>query len=141
MTREETDAAIMRHADTEILYDKPYEDNRRIRVTGPFTVESLSPHRVLSTDEDRPRSESFDTLRTGADSIRGVVQFETMILDNLRKAGVQNTKKNERLAFDRLDAHAGTWIHATGSYTDATERRDESPSRSAPSTARSVPSR
>ncbi|HLG57057.1 MAG TPA: site-specific DNA-methyltransferase [Vicinamibacterales bacterium] len=113
MTREEIDAAIMRHADTELLYDKPYEDNKRIRVTGPFTVESLSPHRVLSTDEERPRSE-----REGQRDV-GTVSFETMILDNLRKAGVQNTKKNERLAFDRLDAHAGTWIHATGAYTDA----------------------
>jgi adenine-specific DNA-methyltransferase len=51
--------------------------------------------------------------------MRGIAQFETMILDNLRKAGVQNTKKNERLTFDRLDPHAGTWIHATGAYTDA----------------------
>ncbi len=57
MTREAIDAAILRHADTELLYDKPYQDNKRIRVTGPFTVESLSPHRVLSTDEERPRSE------------------------------------------------------------------------------------
>ena len=50
----EIDAAIARHADTEMLYDQPYEDNKRVRVTGPFTVESLSPHRVLSTaDEDQ----------------------------------------------------------------------------------------
>jgi adenine-specific DNA-methyltransferase len=46
-------------------------------------------------------------------------QFETMILDNLRKAGVQNTVKNERLSFDRLEPLAGTWLQASGSYTDA----------------------
>ena len=86
--------AILRHADTELLYDKPYEDNKRIRVTGPFTVESLSPHRVLSTDDERPRSEQEGQR----DSAAG--QFETMILDNLRKAGVQNTVKGERLVFD-----------------------------------------
>ena len=57
MTREEIDAAIQRHADTELLYDKPYEDNKRVRVSGPFTVESLSPHRVLATDEERPSAE------------------------------------------------------------------------------------
>jgi adenine-specific DNA-methyltransferase len=57
MTRQEIDASILRHADTELLYDKPYEDNKRIRVTGPFTVESLSPHRVLPADDDRPRGE------------------------------------------------------------------------------------
>jgi adenine-specific DNA-methyltransferase len=55
--QKEIDASITRRADTEQLYDQPYEDNKRIRVTGPFTVESLSPHRVLSTDEERPESE------------------------------------------------------------------------------------
>jgi adenine-specific DNA-methyltransferase len=119
MNREEIDAAIMRHADTELLYDKPYEDAKRVRVSGPFTVESLSPHRVLSVDDERPRSEQAAQQDVAA------VPFESMILDNLRKAGVQNTKKNERLAFDRLEPHAGTWLHATGAYTDAdgTSRR------------------
>jgi adenine-specific DNA-methyltransferase len=113
MSREEIDAAIARHAETEVLYDKPYEDNKRIRVTGPFTVESLSPHRVLSTELEAPATEKVG--RRESDS----GQFEAMVLDNLRKAGVQNTKKRERLVFDRLDAHPGTWIQATGSYTDA----------------------
>ncbi len=112
MSREEIDAAIAKHADTELLYDKPYEDTKRIRVTGPFTVESLSPHRVLSTDEDRPATERAADLEPSAAS------FETMILDNLRKAGVQNTRKNERLIFTRLEPHAGTWLQATGEYTD-----------------------
>ena len=113
MTRQEIDAAILRHADTELLYDKPYEDAKRIRVTGPFTVESLSPHRVLPADDDRPRSEQ----EAQRDAATG--QFETMILDNLRKAGVQNTVKNERLVFDRLEPLAGTWLQASGSYTDS----------------------
>ena len=112
MSREEIDAAIQRHADTELLYDKPYEDNKRIRVSGPFTVESLSPHRVLATDEERPVSER-DGQRDSA------VQFEQMILGNLRKAGVQNTVKNERLIFTRLEPHPGQWIQAAGEYTDA----------------------
>jgi len=65
MTREEIDAAIQRHADTELLYDKPYEDSKRIRVAGPFTVESLSPHRVLGVDEN---DELIDTAaQPGAD--------------------------------------------------------------------------
>jgi adenine-specific DNA-methyltransferase len=113
MTRAEIDAAISRHAETELLYDKPYEDNKRIRVSGPFTVESLSPHRVLATEVERPASEA------ARDRDPAAAPFESMILDNLRKAGVQNTKKNERLVFDRLDPIAGTWVHATGAYTDA----------------------
>lgn len=112
MKREEIDAAISRHAETETLYDQPYEDNKRIRVTGPFTVESLSPHRVLATDEERPSSEKE------AQKAAGVGQFETMILDNLKKAGVQNTVKNERLKFDRLEPYAGEWLHFAGEYTE-----------------------
>ena len=96
--QKEIDASIARRADNETLYDQPYEDNKRIRVTGPFTVESLSPHRVLSTDEERPESEVAGQQQPGAG------QFEAMILDNLRAAGVQNTVKNERLKFTRLGA-------------------------------------
>jgi adenine-specific DNA-methyltransferase len=113
MSREQINAAIARNADTELLYDKPYEDNKCVRVTGPFTVESLSPHRVLSTDEERPESEADGQRSSPA------AQFETMILDNLRKAGVQNTKKGERLVFETLDVHAGYWVNAAGTYSDA----------------------
>ncbi len=56
MSREEIDAAIARHADKEVLYDQPYDDSKRLRVTGPFTVESLSPHRTISDAEERPIS-------------------------------------------------------------------------------------
>jgi adenine-specific DNA-methyltransferase len=119
MSRDEIDAAIARHAETETLYDQPYEDSRRIRVTGPFTVESLSPHRVITVDEERPATE-IDAQREA-----GVGQFEVMILDNLKKAGVQNTVKSERLEFDRLDPYAGEWLHLEGEYTekDGTTRR------------------
>ena len=112
VSREEIDAAIARHADTELLYDQPYEDNKRIRVTGPFTAESLSPHRLLSTDEDRPATEG-EARKESSDG-----QFATMIIENLKKAGVQNTLKNERLKFDRLEPYAGTWINAAGEYTE-----------------------
>src|SRR5574337_1980156 len=113
LTREQIDAAIARHADTETLFDQPYEDNKRVRVCGPFSVESLSPHRVLSTaDENQDGTVSEQEGRRQQD-------FATMILDNLRKAGVQNTRKSERLTFDRLDPYAGAWLHAAGEYTDA----------------------
>ena len=113
MTREQIDAAIARHADTETLYDQPYADNKRVRVCGPFSVESLSPHRVLSTaDENQDGTVSEQEGRKQQD-------FVTMILDNLMKAGVQNTHKAERLTFGRLDPYAGAWLHAAGEYTDA----------------------
>ena len=112
MTREEIDASIARSADIELLYDQPYEDNRKVRVTGPFTVESLSPHRVLSAEAERPQSER----QAQREATNG--QFETMIIENLRKAGVQNMRRNERLKFDRLEPYAGLWLQAAGEYTD-----------------------
>jgi adenine-specific DNA-methyltransferase len=112
MTREQIDEAIARHAEQETLYDKPYEDSTRVRVSGPFTVESLSPHRVLSSDEEEPRTEAEGA---GASAI----DFATMILENLKKAGVQNTVKNERLKFETLEPYAGSWLNATGTAASA----------------------
>lgn len=110
MTRAQIDAAIARHADTETLFDKPYEDRSTVRVTGPFTVESLSPHRVLPADD--PAHATPAGSRSAAD-------FVNAILANLRKAGVQNTKKGERLEFDRLDPYAGEFLSAEGTSTQA----------------------
>jgi adenine-specific DNA-methyltransferase len=45
--------------------------------------------------------------------------FATLILENLKKAGVQNTKKGERLILDTLEPYAGAWLHAQGMFTDA----------------------
>ena len=110
--QKEIDASIAKRADTELLYDQPYEDNKRIRVTGPFTVESLSPHRVLAADEERPSSNDLSRY------YGRYYDFTQTILDNLKKAGVQNMIKNERLKFDSLEPYAGTWIQAAGTYTE-----------------------
>jgi len=109
--QKEIDESIARHADQEILYDQPYEDRKRIRVTGPFTVESLSPHRFLSADENLDGTVSEREARKHHD-------FETMILENLKASGVKTTKKGEGIKFERLEPYAGTWIHAEGEYTD-----------------------
>jgi adenine-specific DNA-methyltransferase len=112
MTRQEIDAAIARHAESETLYDQPYEDNKRVRVTGPFTVESLSPHRFMALEDEHPAAEK--SAQQGSDAI----PFETMILENLKKSGVQNTIKNERIKFEQLNSYAGQNIQATGEYID-----------------------
>lgn len=116
MTREEIDAAITRHSDTELLFDQPYEDNKRVRVTGPFTVESLSPHRTISVAEKTERSEHWKDGRSL--KVLGPDNFGQMIIDNLRKSGVQNTKKKQRLKFNSIEPYAGQWIHAVGHYTE-----------------------
>ncbi|MEX1265087.1 MAG: site-specific DNA-methyltransferase [Actinomycetota bacterium] len=111
MTREEIDTAITRHAETEILYDRPYEDKKIVRVTGPFTVESLSPHRV---NVDGPEDEPATSLALGVDSAR----FVERIIEELRAAGVQNTYKGEKLVFDTLEPFAGVCVQATGTYRE-----------------------
>jgi len=105
MTREQIDAAIARHAETEVLYDRPYEDKRKVRVAGRFTVESLSPHATISASQ--PTSER------GADA-DDASTFERTILDNLLKAGVQNGRKKERLEFETLSPYPAEHIQAEG---------------------------
>lgn len=99
---------------SKMLYDQPFEDKSRLRVTGPFTVESLSPHRKLDPSvEERPVAEWTDVQADGG-------QFEQVIIDNLKAAGVQNTIKGEKLTFDRLEPYAGRgWIQAEGEFTDS----------------------
>jgi hypothetical protein len=46
------ECSIAAKADTEYLFDQPYEDKAKVRVAGPFTVKSLSPHRVPAVDID-----------------------------------------------------------------------------------------
>lgn len=103
MSREEVDAAITRHAESEILYDQPFEDKSAVRVAGPFTVESLSPHRAFDDEADLPASQSG----SGDQST-----FEHVLLDNLRKAGVQNGRKAERFEFDEVERLPGKYLTA-----------------------------
>ncbi len=118
MTRDQIDAAIRKHADTETLYDQPYEDKGTVRVCGPFTVESLSPHRMLP---DAPGADGPNPATVAANKVKA--DFVTVILDNLRKAGVQNTKKGERIQFDRLDLYPGRSLIAEGEFTSADGKR------------------
>ncbi|HEX5593863.1 MAG TPA: site-specific DNA-methyltransferase [Solirubrobacterales bacterium] len=127
MSREEIDATIRRHADFELLYDKPYEDKRKVRVSGPFTVESLSPHRSLAfagsavdaigarnADASRPIGEE-----PSDEGSRGDAQFEQTILDNLRTAGIQTGEKGKRIDLEALEPYASAYIQAVGMREDA----------------------
>ena len=113
MSRKEIDAAISRHAESEFLYDQAEEDARKIRVSGPFTVESLSPHATVAP----VRSESESTAAEEDGSA-----FEKSIIDNLLKAGVQNGRKAERLLFDSLVPFAGERIQGEGIQRDTQQR-------------------
>lgn len=112
--QKEIDASIAAKAEFEYLYDKPYEDKKKVRVAGPFTVESLSPHRVMSMDEN-------DRLVDGVkepSSAYGERDFVSMILENLRTAGVQQAHKTDKINFTALVPWPGSLICAEGKYDD-----------------------
>lgn len=115
----EIDASIAAKADYEFLYDKPYEDKKKTRVAGPFTVESLSPHRVLGINAD---DSLIDPLaeKAGQDSR----DFVSMILDNLKTSGVQQAHKEDKITFTSLTPWPGSMLCAEGRYMEGeTERR------------------
>ena len=114
MSRSEIDAAIKRHADFETLYDKPYEDKKTVRVKGPFTVESLSPHRSLAFAGTESEANRKSESEIAAEDDSGASNFEQSILDNLIKAGIQNGRRNERITFSSLDSYAGIYLQAVG---------------------------
>lgn len=113
MSRVEINAVISRRAETETLYDQPEEDPKKVRVSGPFTIESLSPHATVTP----VRSESEKTA-----TVDDASAFEKSIIDNLLKAGVQNGRKSERLLLDSLVPFAGERIQAEGIQRDAGTR-------------------
>ncbi len=105
------------------LYDKPYEDKKKVRVAGPFTVESLSPHRVLAVDAD---DELIDPLRAAekADTEFAVGQsFEQMILDNLERAGIQQASKEDKIEIHSLTPWPGEMICAEGQFQEADQQK------------------
>ncbi len=120
--QKEIDASIAAKADSEFLYDRPYEDKKTVRVAGPFTVESLSPHRVLGVDED---DELIDPNTGGvADQPDGYGEerdFVQMILENLKTAGVQQAHKEDKITFTALIPWPGDLVCAEGRYFEGGE--------------------
>jgi adenine-specific DNA-methyltransferase len=111
--QKEIDASIAAKAEFEYLYDKPYTGNSRIRVAGPFTVESLSPHRFVPGDLD---DSLIDEL---AEPQAGWQDFGQMVLENLKSAGVQQAHKADRVTFTALAPWPGKFISAEGRYSDS----------------------
>ena len=123
--QKEIDASIAAKADFEYLYDKPYEDRGIVRVAGPFTVESLAPHRTLGVDENDELIDHLAESKTGYD---GRQDFATMILEHLNTSGVQQAHREDRISFTALTPWPGDLICAEGRYVEGdadtgTERR------------------
>jgi adenine-specific DNA-methyltransferase len=109
------DDSIQKNAEYELLYDRPYTDNSKVRVAGPFTIESLSPYRSMIVGPD---DEVIDPLKIAQEQNdnKPVQSFADMILDELKKAGVQQSDKKHRINFTSLEAVPGNYICACGTY-------------------------
>ena len=111
--QQEIDASIAAKAEFEYLYDKPYEDKKKVRVAGPFTVESLSPHRVMAVDEN---DELIDGLAEPQSDYGKERDFNQMILENLKTSGVQQAHKEDKITFTSLVPWPGELICAEGRF-------------------------
>ena len=113
--QKEIDSSIAAKADHEYLYDKPYTDKARIRVAGPFTVESMAPHRMLAVDEN---DELFQGLADKKLGYGEAADFTEMVLENLKTSGVQQAHKEDRIAFSSLSPWPGMYVCAEGRYVE-----------------------
>jgi adenine-specific DNA-methyltransferase len=116
----EIDASIAAKAESEYIYDKPYEDKKKVRVAGPFTVESLSPHRVLGVDEN---DELVDGLQEGSPEYGAKQTFPQMVMDNLKVSGVQQANKEDRITFTSLASWPGSFVCAEARYQEGDKEK------------------
>jgi adenine-specific DNA-methyltransferase len=121
--QQEIDASIAARADVEYLYDKPYQDNARVRVAGPFTVESLSPHRVLPASEEELIDEvnAVEGRRVKDDDALASNDFAAIVIDYLKSEGVKQQDKGDRISFESLNPWPGNWIGAEGRFMEGAE--------------------
>ncbi|SFS85108.1 site-specific DNA-methyltransferase [Brevundimonas viscosa] len=123
--QKEIDASIAKRADVELLYDRPYVDSTKVRVAGPFTVESLSPHRVAPSDVDAlyDEIEADEGRRKRLLASAPPTDFAEVVLENLRTSGVQQGAKADRIEFTSLTPWPGQWIAAEGRYVEGDAER------------------
>ena len=115
------DASIAAKAEFEFLYDKPYDDKKKVRVAGPFTVESLSPHRVLAVGADDELIDPNDPKVAEREAQYSAERsFVQIILENLKTAGVQQAHKEDKIAFTSLTPWPGDLVCADGRYIEGT---------------------
>jgi adenine-specific DNA-methyltransferase len=123
--QKEMDASIAAKAEFEYLHDKPYADNSRVRVAGPFTVESLSPHRVLTigVDDGLIGGVAEPHPRYRHNGSGKPEDFAAMILENLKASGVQQAHKEDRITFTSLTGWPGKYMAAEGRFMEGNTQR------------------
>ena len=127
--QQDIDASIAAKAEYEHLYDRPYEDRSKVRVAGPFTVESISPHRVLGVDEN---GDVIDGIAESRNGYGAGYDFGQVILENLKRSGVQQAHKEDRITFSSLTPWPGRFVCAEGRYVEGGSVGDDDDSPSGP---------
>ncbi|MCL6556964.1 MAG: site-specific DNA-methyltransferase [Burkholderiales bacterium] len=119
--QKEIDAAIARHAPQETLYDQPYVDRKKVRVTGPFTVEAVPAPVVKSVDEileHKPQPADLSIARSG-ETLRQAEWREELLRTGIRG------KNGQYIRFARLEPLPGCrWLHAEGETRPSDEGAD-----------------
>lgn len=95
-------------ADEEVLYDQPIEDKKRMRVSGPFTVETLQSYDVTSPDE----------LNSRPDEAEENLRFQQRIFAHLQANGIRNGDSTQQARFISVEAVANPYLNARGIYRD-----------------------
>lgn len=111
----EIEASIAAKTEYESLFDKPYIDKSRVRVAGPFTIESVSPHRSITFDEDNLIVEEHSKV---PDEMARAKDFVSTILENLKTSGVQQAHKVDKITFTTIQPWPGKMICAEGRYEE-----------------------
>lgn len=98
--------------ETETLYDQPEIDKKKLRVAGPFTVETLQSFEPLAPEQ-------LHEANTGQENVQ---RFTERIFEHLKSAGIKNGDRNETAVFNRVDLinHDSGALHAEGWYASAT---------------------
>lgn len=94
---------------TETLYDQPEVDKKKLRVSGPFTVETLQNFEPVSPEE------LDEEVRVNEEE----GAFEEVIKQHLVSAGVKNGRKEEHVVFTRIELLSHSYLHAEGFYQTA----------------------
>lgn len=114
--QKQLDASIATHADPETLYDQPQPDKKKLRITGPFTVEAVPFPTVLALDEAKPAHEADVAIARSGESAR-----QHQWRDELLTTGIRG-KGGQMLRFAELETLPGTrHLHASG-HLDSGER-------------------
>lgn len=114
--QQEIESSVTQKVEIKFLYDRPYEDTSKVRVAGPFTVESLSPHRVVSPKEgDANEEDNANTVRRSL--VHAPTQdYASIVLENLNSAGLHQSEKQDRIIFTAMEGWPGDYIAAIGTF-------------------------